>query len=172
MEDALTHAFAQLGYQIKRAHPYDEQQKHGFIYTQRMGLTVFESIPKNARVIVATAVWQYSYHVAGGLLHHNGPILTVANWSGEWPGLVGLLNLNASLAKMGVRFSTIWSEKFNDAYFVKSITEWLDHGIVHHDTSHRHELILSQLPSADVRFPQALSSSWLLTHSNDTACSW
>ncbi len=24
-----------------------------------------------------------------------GPILTVANWSGTWPGLVGMLNLNA-----------------------------------------------------------------------------
>ena len=32
-----------------------------------------------------------------------GPILTVANWSGQWPGLVGLLNLNASLTKMGIK---------------------------------------------------------------------
>src|SRR5260370_20203582 len=32
-----------------------------------------------------------------GLLTHRGPILTVANWSGTWPGLVGMLNLNGSM---------------------------------------------------------------------------
>ena len=48
------------------------------------------------------AVWQYSHHLLHGLYTHQGPILTVANWSGEWPGLVGMLNLNASLTKAGV----------------------------------------------------------------------
>ena len=41
-------------------------------------------------------------HVLPGLMTHEGPILTVANWSGTWPGLVGMLNLNGSLAKAGV----------------------------------------------------------------------
>jgi len=49
----------------------------------------FARFPQDAPVIVAEAVWQYSHHVLGGLYHHNGPVLTVAKLSGEWPGLVG-----------------------------------------------------------------------------------
>ena len=60
-----------------------------------------------------------------GLFTHRGPILTVANWSGTWPGLVGMLNLNGSLTKMGVPYSTIWSENFTDAYFKSGLQQWL-----------------------------------------------
>jgi hypothetical protein len=56
-----------------------------------MGMDVFKSIPPQAPLIVAVAVWQYSYHVLAGLRDHRGPILTIANWSGQWPGLVGML---------------------------------------------------------------------------------
>src|ERR1035437_2216544 len=46
-----------------------------------------------------------------------GPILTVANWSGQWPGLVGMLNLNGCLRKFGVPFTTLWSNVyFTDEY--------------------------------------------------------
>ena len=41
----------------------------------------------------------------------------MANWSGTWPGLVGMLNLNGSLTKAGVEYSTLWSEDFTDEYF-------------------------------------------------------
>ncbi len=47
---------------------------------------------------------------------HEGPMLTVANWSGTWPGLVGMLNLNGSLTKAGRKYSTLWSEDFTDKY--------------------------------------------------------
>ena len=59
--------------------------------SQRMGLEVFKGIPVEAPLIVAEAVWQYSHHVLAGLRTHRGPILTVANFDGQWPGLVGLL---------------------------------------------------------------------------------
>jgi hypothetical protein len=49
----------------------------------RMGMNVFKTIPKKARLIVAEAVWQYSHHVLAGLRDHEGPILVLANWSGE-----------------------------------------------------------------------------------------
>ena len=62
-------------------------------------------------------MWQYSHHVLAGLTTHRGPILTVANWSGQWPGLVGMLNLNGSLTKAGVKYSTLWSEDFTDEFF-------------------------------------------------------
>ena len=51
--------------------------------------------------MVAETVWQYSHHVLAGLRSHRGPVLTVANFDGTWPGLVGLLNLNVSMTKDG-----------------------------------------------------------------------
>ena len=85
-----------------RAHGFDESAGHGFISSQRQGLDVFGEIDPECPLVVAEAVWQYSHHVLAGLTTHRGPILTVANWSGQWPGLVGLLNLNGSLTKAGV----------------------------------------------------------------------
>jgi hypothetical protein len=66
---------------VKQAHPYDETLKHGFIWNQRMGMDVFKSIPLEAPLILA--VWRYNYHVLAGLRDHRGPILTIANWSGQ-----------------------------------------------------------------------------------------
>ena len=126
MEEKLTAAFAQKGYKLVRAHAYDEKVKHGFISSQRQGMDVFMKIHPEAKLVFATAAWQYSHHVLPGLRSHKGPILTVANWSGQWPGLVGLLNLNGSLIKAGKPFSSIWSKDFTDAYFLNALDEWLE----------------------------------------------
>ena len=107
MEASLAEAVAASGYELVRAHPYREEQGHGFISSQKEGLAVFAEIDPRAPLIVAEAVWQYSHHVLPGLITHEGPILTVANWSGTWPGLVGMLNLNGSLTKAGVEYSTL-----------------------------------------------------------------
>ncbi len=110
-----------LGGTIRRAHPFDAAKGHGFIDSQKYGMEVFRTIPPDAPLIVAEAVWQYTHHVLPGLLTHKGPILTVANWSGTWPGLVGMLNLNASLTKAGVPFSSLWSEDFTDDFFLQGL---------------------------------------------------
>jgi L-fucose isomerase-like protein len=99
-------------------------------------MEVFRTIPPDAPLVVVEAVWQYSHHILHGLYTHQGPILTVANWSGQWPGLVGMLNLNASLAKAGVRFSTLWSEDFTDEKFLTGLRGWLNGTPVVHDLSH------------------------------------
>jgi hypothetical protein len=130
MEKALVGAIQREGFNVKRAHPFDEAKGHGFIDCQKMGLRVFKSIPQDAPLIVAEAVWQYSQNVLGGLISHNGPILTAANWSGTWPGLVGLLNLNGSLTKAGVKYGTLWSEDFKDKFFTKKLRQWLQTGKV------------------------------------------
>jgi L-fucose isomerase-like protein len=158
MEEKVNAVFKGEGYTIKRGHPYDEELGHGFIWNQRMGMEVFRDIPKDAKVIVAEAVWQYSHHVLAGLRDHKGPILTLANWSGQWPGLVGMLNLNASLTKMGVEYSTIWSLNFDDEFFLKSIREWLKDGKITHDTSHVRPLDLSKLPEDEVKLGKALAA--------------
>jgi len=117
MEKALSAAIAEEGFKVLRAHPFKEKEGHGFIGSQKEGMEVFRSIDADGPLIVAEAVWQYSHHVLHGLIAHRGPILTVANWSGQWPGLVGMLNLNGSLTKAGVEYSTIWSEDFSDKFF-------------------------------------------------------
>lgn len=157
MERKLQAAFAAEGMTVVRAHPYDESAKHGFICSQRMGMDVFRSIPPEAPVIVAVAVWQYSYHVLAGLRDHRGPILTVANWSGQWPGLVGMLNLNGCLTKMGIRYSTIWSEDFTDAYFINGIRQWLKEKQITHDVSHVRDLDLTCLPPEPLNLGTALA---------------
>jgi hypothetical protein len=137
MEAALTAAVAGQGYDLVRAHPYNEFDGHGFISSQKQGMRVFhDHVDPAAPLIVAEAVWQYSHHVLHGLVSHEGPILTAANWSGRWPGLVGMLNLNGSLTKAGVRYSTVWSEDFTDDFFRDSLRRWLGKGVVRHDTSH------------------------------------
>jgi hypothetical protein len=146
MEEKLTAAFAQKGYKLIRAHAYNEEDKHGFIGSQRLGMDVFMKIHPQAKLVFATAAWQYSHHVLPGLRSHKGPILTVANWSGQWPGLVGLLNLNGSLIKAGRKFSSIWSKDFTDEYFLGALDEWLRDGKITHDVSHVRSLDKATLP--------------------------
>lgn len=157
MEKRVIAAFAAEGITVRRGHPYDSKEKHGFISNQKMGMDVFKHIPPDARLIVAEAVWQYSHHVLHGLRSHHGPILTVANWSGQWPGLVGMLNLNGSLTKMGVDYSTIWSVDFTDEFFQKGIRQWIKSSAIKHDTSHVKDLSLKRVPEAEMSLGRALA---------------
>ena len=136
MEAKITAAVGDLGYTLTRAHPFKEEQKHGFIGSQKEGMEVFSKIDRKLPIIVAESVWQYSHHVLHGLISHEAPILTLANWSGTWPGLVGMLNLNGSLTKAGVDYSTLWSENFDDDFFVEGLRTWLKKGILVHPTHH------------------------------------
>ena len=82
----------------------------------------------------------------------------MANWSGQWPGLVGLLNLNGSLIKAGKKFSSIWSKDFTDDYFLAALTEWLRDGKITHDRLACHALAarsncLRKAPALGARSP-------------------
>lgn len=157
MEKRITKAFNSQGYKITRAHSFDPGLDHGFIWSQRMGMDIFQSIHPDAPLIVAEAVWQYSHHVLPGLRSHRGPILTIANWSGKWSGLVGLLNLNGCLVKANVPFSTLWSETFEDKFFVDGIKQWLSTGRIQHDTSHVRKFEVSECPEQEAFLGRALA---------------
>ena len=151
MEQVLSKAIKNEGWAVVRAHNFDRKKKHGFIDSQKRGIEVFRGLDPEAPLIVAECVWQYSQHILPGLLTHRGPILTLANWSGKWPGLVGMLNLNGSLTKMDIGYSTIWSENFSDSYFKKGLRQWLDEGEIIHDQSHVKYFELLSLPVREVR---------------------
>ncbi len=140
LESDLAAALDALGWQVRRGHAVDETKGHGFIDSQRAGIEVFKAIPADAPLIVAEAVWQYSHHVLAGLRTHRGPILLVANWNGQFPGLVGLLGLTASLTKAGVAHSVLWSEDFTDDWAVEGLRTWLERGSLEHDLSHVRDL--------------------------------
>ncbi len=155
MEAALASAVKAAGYELVRAHSFNPEAGHGFIASQKEGMAVFADIDPNAKLIVAEAVWQYSYHVLAGLLSHHGPILTVANWSGTWPGLVGMLNLNASLTKAGRPYSTLWSEDFTDKMFVAGLNKWLVDGELKHSLRHVRPLSKLSIPAAERKLGEA-----------------
>jgi L-fucose isomerase-like protein len=158
MEKTLTAAIASEGYELIRSHPYHPKLKHGFIAGQREGMEIFRGIDPDKPLIVAEAVWQYSHHVLAGLTTHRGPILSVANWSGQWPGLVGMLNLNGSLTKAGIAYSTLWSEDFRDTFFVSKLQEWLKTGHVKHSLDHVQSLDQVKGTSSSTKLGQRLAT--------------
>jgi hypothetical protein len=147
VEEAVNNAIRREGREVRRGHACDPEKGHGFIDSQKRGMEVFREIPTDAPLVVVEAVWQYTHHILHGLTTHGGPILTVANWSGEWPGLVGMLNLNGSLTKAGVAYSTLWSEDFTDEFFLGGLRQWLAGEAVRHDLSHVHPLKEFRLPA-------------------------
>jgi hypothetical protein len=145
-EEAVINAIRREGRAVRRGHQVDPAKSHGFIDGQKRGMEVFRHIPPEAPLVVVEAVWQYSHHLLHGLYTHRGPILTIANWSGEWPGLVGLLNLNGSLTKAGILYSSLWSVDFTDDFFIGGLRRWLRGETLRHDTSHVRPLSAFQLP--------------------------
>ncbi|TWU27711.1 fucose isomerase [Bythopirellula polymerisocia] len=136
IEQQIAKAIESAEWEVIRAHPYKENEKHGFISSQQEGMDVFRQLDPDVPLIVAEAVWQYSHHILHGLISHRGPILTLANWSGTWPGLVGMLNLNGSLTKAGVVYSTLWTEDFSDAQFLEQLTRWFSGETIRHAIDH------------------------------------
>jgi len=159
MEEDAAAAFAGHGWKLVRAHPVKGDVQHGFIASQREGMEVFKRIHPDAPLVVAEAVWQYSHHVLAGLLKHRGPILTLANWSGTWPGLVGVLNLNGSLTKAGARYACLWGEDFRSADFSAKLGQWLESGTIPHDTAHVRAWRPGAGAAEEIRLGEALAAA-------------
>lgn len=140
LEADFAAAVGRFGFTVERAHGTNPETGHGFIDSQRAGMDVFRNIPAEAPLVVVDAVWQYSHHVLAGLRSHRGPVLVVANWAGDFPGLVGLLNLTGSLTKAGVPYSALWSKDFSDEWAIGKVEEWLRTGTINHDLSHVRDL--------------------------------
>lgn len=115
-EALLSRALEKLGKTARRAHPV--KAGHGFISSQREGSDIFASIDPDAPVIVLMTAWQYSHHIAPSLVTHRGPVMLLANFDGTWPGLVGMLNMAGSLTALGRPYSRLWSESFDDDFFL------------------------------------------------------
>lgn len=156
LEREATEAFEQLGWTLQRANEVNDEG-HGFIGSQKHGMEVFRTVHPKAPLVVAEAVWQYSAHVLHGLLHHEGPILVLANWSGQWPGLVGALNLTGSLTKAGKPYSFVWADDFRAPETIAKLRRWVETRNVDHDLSHVVPLDVTQLPPGERRLGEGLA---------------
>lgn len=75
--------------------------------------------------------WFYGPHTTDGVVGKDNPLLLASNFSGQWPGLVGLLNTGACLESVGRKFSRIWTSAddwTNDAAFMDRLDEWCSTG--------------------------------------------
>ena len=140
LEAEISEIFKSRNIDVERAHPVTGgSDGHGFINCQAVGNEVIMAIPEGATVISAHSVWQYSHHILGALVQRQDlKILTMANFDGTWPGLVGLANLNACLLKHNRDFSTIWAEDMNSEEALSRVDEFINTGCVTYSNDHIH----------------------------------
>lgn len=82
--------------------------------------------------------WVYAPHTTEGVVGKDNPLLLASNFSGTWPGLVGLLNTGGSLTSLGRAHSRAWTdatEWTSDARLMAQLDEWLTTGRIAHDAS-------------------------------------
>jgi len=94
-----------------------------------------ESIEKLGQVndpLIGVCVhWFYGTHTCDGTAGKESPLLLASNFSGTWPGLVGLLNTSACLETMGRKHSRIWTDAPDwsaDPDFMDRLAEWCEAG--------------------------------------------
>lgn len=89
------------------------------------------------------AHWVYGPHTTDGVVGKDTPLLLASNFSGTWPGLVGLLNTAACLEMVDRKASRIWtSEKdwTHDDEFMMRLESWVDSGGISYATDAIHEV--------------------------------
>src|SRR3989339_119606 len=75
--------------------------------------------------------WVYGPHTVDGTVGKDNPLLLASNFSGEWPGLVGLLNTSACLESVGRKHSRVWTDSKDwstDKVFMARLEEWCQTG--------------------------------------------
>ena len=77
--------------------------------------------------------WFYGPHTTEGVVGKDNPLLLASNFSGQWPGLVGLLNTGACLESLGRPFSRVWTDApdwTSDEAFMARLEEWCSTGTI------------------------------------------
>jgi hypothetical protein len=96
----LERAFARLGRTTYRV-PGFLTKPHEAI--ERLG-------PIDDPLVGVCVHWLYGPHTTEGVVGKENPLLLASNFSGRWPGLVGLLNTGACLS-LGRPFSCVWTDR-------------------------------------------------------------
>jgi len=81
--------------------------------------------------------WLYGPHTCDGVVGKDNPLLLASNFSGRWPGLVGLLNTGACLESLNRPFSRAWTDArdfSSDETFMAQLDEWCTTGMIRYGT--------------------------------------
>jgi L-fucose isomerase-like protein len=81
--------------------------------------------------------WFYGPHTTDGVVGKDNPLLLASNFSGRWPGLVGLLNTGACLESLNRPFSRAWTDRedfSSDDEFMARLDEWCTSGSIRYGT--------------------------------------
>lgn len=143
-EDAtrqLEQALAKLGRESYRvpgflSKPHESIEKLGPIQDPMIGVCVH---------------WFYGPHTTEGVVGKGNPLLLASNFSGQWPGLVGLLNTGACLEMLGRPFSRIWTtapDWSRDETFMARLDEWCTTGRIKYP---EHDITYEARVSPDAR---------------------
>src|SRR5690242_10325119 len=119
----LEAALAKLGRRSYRvpgflSRPHESIERLGPIHDPMIGVCVH---------------WFYGPHTTEGVVGKDNPLLLASNFSGQWPGLVGLLNTGACLEMLGRPFSRIWTTAADwtrDEAFMTHLEEWCATGAI------------------------------------------
>jgi L-fucose isomerase-like protein len=99
--------------------------------------------------------WFYGPHTTDGTVGKDNPLLLASNFSGRWPGLVGLLNTGACLESLNRPFSRAWTDAPDwtlDDTFMARLDEWCSSGrIAYGEEEIRHHAPISPQASAIAR---------------------
>jgi L-fucose isomerase-like protein len=93
--------------------------------------------PVDDPAIAVCVHWFYGPHTTEGMVGKDNPLLLASNFSGRWPGLVGLLNTGACLEMLGRPFSRIWTTATDwsgDEAFMTRLDEWCTTGDITYST--------------------------------------
>ncbi len=85
--------------------------------------------------------WFYGPHTTDGVVGKDNPLLLASNFSGRWPGLVGLLNTGAGLEMLKRPFSRLWTESADftkDDLFMQRLETWCTSGRIAYGESQVH----------------------------------
>ena len=134
-EDALPHiskATIQLEKALKKVGRRSYRIK-GFITKPHEAIEKLG--PVDDPIIGVFVHWVYGPHTTDGVVGKDNPLLLASNFSGTWPGLVGLLNTGACLESVGRKCSRIWTDAENwtaDKAFMARLDEWCSTGSINY----------------------------------------
>jgi L-fucose isomerase-like protein len=117
----LERALSKLGRASYRVEGYLSKPHHAI---ERVG-------PIEDPMIGVCVHWFYGPHTTDGVVGKDNPLLLASNFSGKWPGLVGLLNTGACLESLDRPFSRAWTDAADwtqDGEFMDRLSEWCTTG--------------------------------------------
>lgn len=124
----LERALKKLGREPYRVEGFLSKPHHAI---QKLG-------PIDDPIVGVFVHWVYGPHTTDGVVGKDNPLLLASNFSGQWPGLVGLLNTGACLTSLNRKHSRIWTtapDFSSDETFMARLDEWCSSGAIQYDGS-------------------------------------